>query len=220
MVDIVLLGPPGAGKGTQAELLSAWLSVPQVSSGELFRAAIEAGTSFGVQAKVYMDRGDLVPDRITVDMVAQRVAEPDCDQGIIFDGFPRTVGQAVALDDILAGRDRRTDLVAYLHVSRSALLERLSGRWTCRAHGHVYHRLYNPEQVSGVCDVDGSELYQREDDTEETQSRRIDVYLHQTLPLTAYYEERGVLVEMDGERSIECIQNALREQVHSLTTRG
>jgi len=213
MMDIVLLGAPGAGKGTQAELLREWLPIPRVSSGDLFRAALEAGTPLGLKAKSYMDRGDLVPDQITIEMVADRLARPDCKDGVIFDGFPRTVAQAQALDRLLSTMGRQIDLAVYIRVSEQTLLERLGGRWTCRAHGHVYHRLYNPEQVPGICDIDGSELYQREDDTPETQLRRIQVYLDQTAPLREHYLKKGILVEIDGEQDIMAVQGDLRAAV-------
>ncbi|MBM3187811.1 MAG: adenylate kinase [Chloroflexi bacterium] len=212
-MDIVLLGAPGAGKGTQAELLREWLPIPRVSSGDLFRAALEAGTPLGLKAKSYMDRGDLVPDQITIEMVADRLARPDCKDGVIFDGFPRTVAQAQALDRLLSTMGRQIDLAVYIRVSEQTLLERLGGRWTCRAHGHVYHRLYNPEQVPGICDIDGSELYQREDDTPETQLRRIQVYLDQTAPLREHYLKKGILVEIDGEQDIMAVQGDLRAAV-------
>lgn len=213
MIDLVLLGPPGAGKGTQAELLHQWLPLPRVASGDLFRAAIEAETPLGRQAKAYLERGDLVPDEITIGMVAERIAQPDCAEGVIFDGFPRTVAQAEALDRLLAGMGRKIDLAAYIRVSQVTLLERLSGRWTCHVCGRVYHRVFSPEQVPGICDDDGGELYQREDDKPETMMRRISVYQQQTLPVKAHYQKQGVLVEIDGERAIEAVQEQLRAAI-------
>jgi adenylate kinase len=213
MADIVLLGAPGAGKGTQAEKLVEWLSVPRISSGDLFRAAIGAGTELGRKAKGYIDRGELVPDAVTIGMVAERLAEPDCAAGVIFDGFPRTVAQAEALDDLLAGMGRQVDVVADIQVSEQALLRRLGGRWTCRDCGRVYHREFSPEKVQGVCDVCGGTLYQREDDTPETQKRRIEVYLAQTAPLQDYYAGRGLLVEVDGEQDIAAVYADLKEAI-------
>ncbi|MCD6518673.1 MAG: adenylate kinase, partial [Anaerolineae bacterium] len=187
MVDIVLLGPPGAGKGTQAKLLQEWLGIPQISTGDLFRAHISQGTELGRLAKEYIDRGDLVPDEVTVRMVEERISQPDCARGAIFDGFPRTVAQAEALDTLLAKRKRRIDIVLYIQVSEEELLRRLEGRWICSQCGAVYHRVYHPEKVPGICDRCGGKLYQREDDTPETQKRRIQVYEEQTAPLIAYY---------------------------------
>lgn len=212
-MDIVLLGAPGAGKGTQAELLSEWLGLPSVSSGDLFRSAIEAGTELGRQAKAFIDRGDLVPDEVTMGMVAERLLQPDCAGGVILDGFPRTVIQAQMLDGFLATLDRQIDVVPYIRVSSETLLKRLAGRWTCRQCGAVYHELFKPERVHGVCDVCNGELYQRQDDTRETQRRRIEVYLTQTSPLIAFYREAGVLAELDGEQDIPAVQAALRSAI-------
>lgn len=212
MVDMILLGAPGAGKGTQAELLAEWLNPapPRVSSGDLFRAHLGQGTPLGVRAKAYMDRGELVPDDVTIGMVAERIAQADCAGGVIFDGFPRTVPQAEALGRLLAEMGRGVDIVLYVKVAPDVLLLRLAGRWTCRACGRVYHRLFSPEKVQGVCDACGGELYQRADDTPETQKRRIDVYLEQTAPLEAYYRQKGLLVEVNGEQEIGAVQGAMR----------
>ena len=213
MVDMILLGAPGAGKGTQAELLAQWLdpAPPRVSSGDLFRAHLRAGTPLGRRAKGYMDCGELVPDEITIGMVAERISQQDCADGVIFDGFPRTVAQAEALDKLLREMGRRVDVVLYVRVAPETLLQRLAGRWTCRDCGRVYHKLFSPEKTEGLCDVCGEELYQRTDDTVETQKRRIDVYLAQTAPLEAYYREQGVLIEIDGEQGIESVQEVLRQ---------
>lgn len=210
MVDIVLLGAPGAGKGTQAELLRQWLPLPRVSSGDLFREAIAAGSALGLQAKAYIDRGELVPDEVTIKMVAERLAQPDCAKGVILDGFPRTVPQAEALDGVLARMGRRVDVVVYIRVSPETLLRRLSGRWTCQQCASVYHEVFNPEKVKGVCDLCGGKLYQRPDDTPETQRRRIEVYFAQTASLIEYYRQKGLLVELDGERDVATVQQDLR----------
>jgi adenylate kinase len=209
-MDIVLLGAPGAGKGTQAELLADWLSLPTVSSGELFREAIEAGTPLGRRAKEYIDRGELVPDRVTVDMVAERLSRPDCAEGVILDGFPRTVAQAQALDDLLERMGRQVDVVAYIEASSQVLLQRLAGRWTCSQCGAVYHEVFNPEAVRGVCDNCGGKLVQREDDTPEVQRRRIEVYAERTAPLIAYYREKGILCEVDGQQEVDSVQRDLQ----------
>lgn len=214
MVDIILLGAPGAGKGTQGELMAKWLPLPRVSTGDLFRENLANNTELGRKAKVYMERGELVPDEITVAMVAERISKPDCANGVVFDGFPRTLAQARALDDLLATMGRRVDIVLNIRVADDVLLERLAGRWTCRQCGEIYHRLFSPEKVRGVCDKCGGPLYQREDDNPETQTRRIRVYHEQTAPLEEYYRARGILVDINGEQSPEAvaaeIQNALQ----------
>jgi len=214
-VDIVLLGAPGAGKGTQAELLAEWLSLPTVSSGVLFREAMDAGTPLGRRAKEFIDRGELVPDEVTVDMIAERLSRPDCANGVILDGFPRTVAQARALEDLLGRMGRQVDVVAYIEVPTEVLLQRLSGRWTCSQCGAIYHETFNPEAVEGVCDSCGGKLVQREDDTPEVQRRRIEVYNERTAPLIAYYREQGILSEVDGDQGVEAVQHDLRAVIHA-----
>lgn len=216
MVDIILLGAPGAGKGTQAELVQRWLPLPQVSSGDLFRSNIGQGTELGLKAKAYMDRGELVPDDVTIGMVADRLAQDDCADGVILDGFPRTVAQAEALNGILAEMGRRVDIVVDIDVSRETLLKRLGGRWSCRSCGRVYHELFSPEKVKGVCDACGGELYQRADDTPDTQRRRIQVYLDQTAPLKAYYQAKGLLAEVDGEQEIDQVQAEIERAIKAV----
>ncbi len=202
---IVLLGPPGAGKGTQAKAISEKLSLPHISSGDIFRENLKNKTELGSKAEAFINKGELVPDDLTISMIRERLSRPDCTRGALLDGFPRTPAQAEALSTMLVGLDGEVRSVPYISVPANVLVERLSGRWTCRAQGHVYHEKYNPPKVAGRCDEDGSELYQREDDKAETVARRIRVYLEQTKPLIAYYQERGVLREIDGARSIEAV---------------
>jgi len=210
---IVLLGPPGAGKGTQAQRLAQSLGMAHISSGDLFREHLKAQTELGKLAQSYMNRGELVPDDVTIAMVRERVGRPDCARGAILDGFPRTPAQAAALDEMLAELSGRVVSVPLIQVPAEVLIERLGGRWTCRAQGHVYHEKYNPPRVPGVCDIDGSELYQREDDLPATVARRIQVYLEQTAPLVDYYRQKGLLVEIDGTRPIEEVSARLLEAV-------
>ncbi len=217
MVDIILLGGPGAGKGTQGELLQQWLPLPRVSSGDLFRANLSKETELGQRAKSYMERGELVPDEITIGMVAERISQPDCSEGVIFDGFPRTINQAIALDQLLADMGRQVDLVLNIDVSEDVLLERLAGRWTCSDCGEIYHRVFSPEKEEGICDNCGGELYQRQDDNRETQLRRIQVYEEQTEPLIDYYEDKSVLVNIDGEQPVQDVAEEVREAVESKT---
>jgi adenylate kinase len=219
-LDIVLLGAPGAGKGTQAELLAEYLGIPHVATGDLFREALRGDTPLGRQAKEYMDRGELVPDLVTIAMVRERLAAPDTQHGVILDGFPRTVEQAEALDEILAERGRGVGVAAFIRVRPEVLLERLSGRWICRNCQGVYHTLYHPPAVPERCDVCGGGLYQRVDDRPETQSRRIEVYLAQTAPLIEYYRRRGILVEIDGEQDIASVQEELRAAVTQVQASG
>ncbi|MHB1318278.1 MAG: adenylate kinase [Anaerolineae bacterium] len=216
MVDIILLGGPGAGKGTQGELMQSWLAVPRVSSGDLFRDNLARETELGRKAKAYMERGELVPDEITIGMVGSRISQVDCAQGVLFDGFPRTVAQAAALDKLLAGMGRRVNAVLNIAVSADVLLQRLAGRWTCSECGEIYHRLFSPEKTEGVCDKCGGKLYQREDDNPVTQQRRIKVYQEQTAPLDAYYRERGVLVDIDGEQSPADVAAQIRQAVKAI----
>jgi adenylate kinase len=200
---IVLLGPPGVGKGTQAEIIAKTTGLPHISSGDLFRENIKNATKLGEMAKSFMNRGELVPDDVTIGMIRERLSRPDCRDGALLDGFPRTTVQAEALDKLLAEFGGKVNFVPYIAASEAILVERLSGRWTCKAQGHTFHEKYNPPMKTGVCDLDGSKLYQRDDDKAETVSRRIQVYFAQTAPLIAYYRKRGLLSEVDGARPIE-----------------
>lgn len=209
MLFIVLMGGPGAGKGTQARILAQSLEIPQVASGDLFREHLKNKTKLGQQAKQYIDAGMLVPDDVTVEMVRERLSRADCADGAILDGFPRTIPQAKALDKIFMEKDNPIVIVPYIHVDPDVLLRRLAGRWTCTQCGHVFHTEFNPPKVEGICDFDGSPLYQREDDTEETQKRRIEVFFKQTTPLLDYYRDKDLLVEIDGNQSINEVQRDL-----------
>jgi adenylate kinase len=209
MTYIVLMGGPGAGKGTQASLLNDQLELPLVASGDLFRKNMQKRTKLGRVAKSFIDAGELVPDEVTVGMVKERLSRADCKDGALLDGFPRTIRQAEALDEIMAEMGAVISLVPYIHVDGEVLLRRLSGRWTCKECGHNYHVIFKPPQVPGICDYDGSPLYQREDDTIETQRRRIVVYFEQTTPLLDYYRKRNLLIEVDGRQSIEEVNRDL-----------
>lgn len=203
-VYIVLLGPPGAGKGTQAKIISQEKGLPHISSGDIFRENLKNQTELGVLAKGYMDRGELVPDDLTIAMIRDRLSRPDCVGGALLDGFPRTPAQAAALDAMLVELGGKVNWVPYINVPEVELVERLTGRWTCRLNpAHIYNIKSNPPAKTGVCDVDGGELYQRDDDKEETVKNRIQVYFKQTMPLIDYYRAAGVLVEVDGKQSIE-----------------
>ena len=199
----VLLGPPGAGKGTQAQAISKTLGLPHISSGDLFRENLKNQTELGKLAKGFIDRGGLVPDDVTIAMIRDRLSRLDCKPGALLDGFPRTPAQADALAEMLVGFSGRVNGVPYIRVPEQVLIERLTGRWTCRAQGHVFHVKFNPPQKAGICDMDGSELYQREDDKAETVINRIQVYFQQTMPLIEYYQKAGLLLEVDGMQSIQ-----------------
>ncbi len=205
---VVLLGVPGAGKGTQAKLLEQSTGLPQVSTGDIFRYNLKNQTELGKLAKSYMDRGDLVPDDVTIRMVEDRLQQPDCARGAIMDGFPRNLVQAAAFDKITApfGGVR---VVPLINVEDDETIRRITGRRSCRTCGAVYHVTLNPPKVEGVCDVDGGELYQRDDDKEDTVRNRLFVYYKQTSPLIGYYFAKGVLAEVDGSRSIADVQQAL-----------
>jgi len=210
---IVLLGPPGAGKGTQAEILRDQLKLTHVSSGDLFRENVGKQTELGKLAKSYMDRGELVPDDVTIAMVKDRISRPDCDNGVLLDGFPRTAAQADALCAMLEELGEKVSVVPYISAPAQVLIERLSGRWTCRAAGHIYHIKNKPPKVPGVCDEDGSELYQRDDDKAETVANRIRVYLDKTAPLIEYYQQRGLLIELDGILPPEMVSEQIMTKV-------
>ena len=201
---LVLVGPPGAGKGTQAQFIAEHLAVPKISTGDIFRANVSGGTPLGVQAKTFMDRGDLVPDDVTIDMVRNRLQEPDAQSGFLLDGFPRTVPQAQTLDDILRDTaDSKLDVVLELVVENDEVIRRLSGRRTCRTCNHIWHVDFDPPKQAGVCDLDGGELYQRDDDQAETIANRLEVYAESTAPLVAYYASRGVLIGIDATGPVD-----------------
>ena len=210
---IVLIGPPGAGKGTQASKLQAALQLPHVASGDLFRENLKNETELGLKAKAYMERGELVPDDITIAMVMDRLSQPDCARGAVLDGFPRTIAQAEALDEALAARGQKIRVVPYIAVPDEVLIERLSGRWLCPVCGKLYHTRFNPPRQPGVCDEDGSHLYQRDDDKPETVRNRLKVYWQQTSPLIDYYRRREVLVEINGDQPIEQVAAELQAAV-------
>jgi adenylate kinase len=212
-VYIILIGAQGSGKGTQADLLSSALAIPHVASGDLFRKAQDEKTELGMEAKAYLDRGELVPDDITLAMVLSRLREPDCEKGVVLDGFPRTIAQAEALDKGLEEAGRQIDLAIYLEVPREELLKRLSGRYICRASQHVYNINTRPPKVPGVCDIDGSELYQRSDDTGEAVQRRLDIFFKETIQLLDYYEEQHKLAAVNGNQSIEQVQAELLDVI-------
>jgi len=216
---LVLLGPPGAGKGTQAERLQEELKLPHVASGDLFRENLRNETELGLLAKKYMDEGDLVPDDVTIAMVRDRLQRTDCDQGAILDGFPRTQPQAESLDRMLADMGRGLDGVLYIAVPDEELVRRLSGRWICRQCQTPYHTMFNPPAREGVCDACGGELYQRDDDKPETVRARLKVYHQQTSPLTGYYRQAGLLVEVDGAGDIKAVSAALLEAARNLVER-
>jgi len=202
-VRLVLVGPPGAGKGTQAQFISAHASIPKISTGDIFRANVSAQTPLGQEAQKYMDAGDLVPDEVTINMVRERLAEGDAADGFLLDGFPRTVTQAEVLDELLADLSARLDVVLELVVDDDEVVRRLSGRRTCRKCGVVWHLDFDPPAKEGVCDRCGGELFQRDDDQPETVRHRIEVYADQTAPLIAYYAERGLLVGLDATGPVD-----------------
>jgi adenylate kinase len=206
---IVLLGPPGVGKGTQAKILSERTSLAHISSGDLFRENLKNQTELGKLAQTYMNKGELVPDDVTVAMIRERLSRPDCQAGAILDGFPRTPAQADALEAMLKDFLGHVDAVPFITGSEDVLVDRLSGRWTCRANGHIFNEKSNPPKEPGKCDFDGSELYQREDDKAETVKRRIQVYMDQTSPLINYYREHGKLIEIDGMQPIEQVTQSM-----------
>ena len=207
---VILFGPPGAGKGTQAAILAEKTGLVHITTGELFREAIRKETELGKQAKPYYDRGDLVPDALTIGMLLERLAEEDAVHGCLLDGFPRTLEQAKALDQALVEQGQAIDKVLCLQVPEDELLGRLAGRWTCRGCGDVYHRQSRWPKVEGRCDRCGGELYQRDDDQPESVRRRLEVYSRQTAPLIDYYRGQGKLVEVDGYRSVDEVSGELQ----------
>jgi len=209
MTNLILLGPPGVGKGTQAKLLIEKYGIPQISTGDILRAAVKELSPMGIKAKGFMDAGALVPDEVVIGIVQERLAKADCAKGFILDGFPRTVPQADALNQVLAGLNRGVDHVVCLSVDNAELLKRLTGRRSCPKCGAVFHVDFQPPKAAGVCDACGGELVQRDDDKEETVMKRLTVYNEQTAPLIDYYTGKGLLRAVDGLGSVEGIHSAI-----------
>lgn len=209
IVNILFMGPPGAGKGTQAEVIVNEFGIPHISTGDAFRLAIKQGTPIGVKAKEYMDQGLLVPDDVTIGIVEERLQQSDCEKGFLLDGFPRTLSQAEALDGILSRLNTQLDHVVNLTVDRDKLMARLTGRRICKSCGSTYHVIFNPPKQEGVCDKCGSELYQRSDDNEESVGTRLDEYINKTTPLLAFYENKGLLRQIDGDQEIGTVSQEI-----------
>lgn len=210
-MNIIFMGPPGAGKGTQAERIVSRFGIPHISTGDAFRAAMSQGTPLGVKAKSYVDQGLLVPDDVTIGIVRERLGQEDCRLGFLLDGFPRTISQAEALDDILQAAGRKVDHVINLEVDRSLLMARLTGRRICKACGATYHLLFNPPARENTCDKCSGALYQRSDDTEKKVGTRLDEYMNKTAPLLDYYRKKNLLRQVDGEREIDEVTSAISE---------
>ncbi|PDO11329.1 MAG: adenylate kinase [Candidatus Reconcilbacillus cellulovorans] len=209
-MNVLIMGAPGAGKGTQAAMIAGEFGIPHISTGDALRLAVDQGTAMGQLAKGYMERGELVPDDVMNGIVRERLGQDDCRGGFLLDGFPRTVPQAEALDGILAESGRKIDRVVYLDVDRELLLERVTGRRVCRSCGATYHVRFHPPAKPGVCDKCGGELYQRKDDSAETVRTRLEEYDKKTAPLLAYYRERGVLCRIDGAKPIAEVSEDIR----------
>lgn len=208
---LILMGPPGAGKGTQAERLSKEFLIPHISTGDIFREAIKEETELGKRLKEYLDSGALVPDEITIGIVKERLKNEDCEKGFMLDGFPRTVSQAQALDECMKELKKEIDRVIYISVSEETLVERLTGRRGCKKCGAVYHIRFNPPQNNSKCDLCGGEIYQRSDDTLETVKNRFNVYLENTRPLIEYYSQKGILEELNGDESVEEVYKNIKK---------
>jgi adenylate kinase len=212
-MDVIIMGPPGVGKGTQANDLAAYMGAPHIATGDLFRDAARRGTLLGRKAQGYMERGELVPDELTIALLLDRLKHSDANNGALLDGFPRTVPQAEALDTALRERGRHVRRALYLTAPREVLVDRLGGRWLCRDCQTPYHETFSPPRTAGQCDRCSGELYQRTDDRRETIERRLDVYLEQTVPVVDYYRAKGVLAKVDGDQEIATVQESLRKAV-------
>ena len=212
-MNLILLGPPGAGKGTQAERISDIYGIPHISTGDILRENLRQGTELGLKAKEYMDRGELVPDQVVIDIVASRLGAPDCRRGFVLDGFPRTVAQADALKGLLAQMGMPIEHVLNIQVPDEVVIERLTARRSCRSCGSVYHLLFNPPRREGACDACGGELYRRDDDSEETVRARLEEYKDKTQPLIDYYRREGVLRDIPGGSGVEEVLESIRKAV-------
>ncbi len=210
------MGLPGAGKGTQAERIVAQYGIPHISTGDMFRAAMKEGTELGLQAKSFMDKGELVPDEVTIGIVRERLSKEDCQTGFLLDGFPRTVPQAEALEQILEGLNKKIDYVINIDVDKEILMERLTGRRICKNCGATYHLVFNPPAKEGVCDRCGGELYQRADDNAETVQNRLDVNIQQSQPLLDFYNEKGYLRTLNGQQDIEKVFAEIEQMLGGL----
>lgn len=215
-MNLVLMGLPGAGKGTQAEKIVEQYGIPHISTGDMFRAAMKEGTELGLKAKSFMDQGELVPDEVTIGIVRERLSKEDCQKGFLLDGFPRTVPQAEALENLLVDLNKKIDYVINIDVDKSILMDRLTGRRICKECGSTYHLVFNPPAKEGVCDRCGGELYQRADDNAETVQNRLDVNIKQQEPLLTFYEKKGYLRTIDGQQDIHKVFGDIQELVGGL----
>lgn len=212
MMNLIIMGLPGAGKGTQAEKIIDTYHIPHISTGDMFRAAIAEGTALGLEAKSYMDEGKLVPDEVTTGIVKERLAKEDCDNGFLLDGFPRTMDQAEALQNIMTELNKNIDAVINIEVAPEVIVDRLSGRFICRDCGATYHKLYNRPKVEGTCDrCGGHDFYQREDDKPETVKNRLDVNIKNSEPILEFYKEAGIRYDVDGDRDIDDVFNDVKK---------
>ena len=209
------MGLPGAGKGTQAEKIKAKYNIPHISTGDMFRAAIKEGTELGKKAKEFMDQGALVPDEVTIGIVKERLVKDDCKEGFLLDGFPRTIAQAESLEELLSDLDRSIDYVLHIDVPEEKLVERLSGRWVCPTCGTAYHVEFNPPKEEGICDKDGSQLIQRDDDKPETVKNRLAVNLEQMQPLLDFYQGKGYLFRVDGDQDIDLVFQDIQNKLEN-----
>ncbi|MGR9047890.1 adenylate kinase [Halobacillus litoralis] len=215
-MNLILMGLPGAGKGTQAEKIVEKYDIPHISTGDMFRLAIKEGTALGKEAKSYMDKGELVPDEVTIGIVRERLSKPDCKKGFLLDGFPRTIAQAEALENLLTDMEESLDYVLHIDVPKEQLIERLTGRRICPTCGATYHVVFNPPKEDGKCDHDGSELIQREDDQPDTVRKRLEVNVEQSQPLLDFYQEKGYLVSFEGDKDINEVFQDIDQKLGAL----
>ncbi|GAA0503659.1 adenylate kinase [Salinibacillus aidingensis] len=217
-MNLILMGLPGAGKGTQAEKIVDKYGIPHISTGDMFRSAIKEGTDLGKQAKSFMDKGELVPDEVTIGIVRERLGKPDCKNGFLLDGFPRTIAQAEALENLLNDMNSKLDYVLHIDVPKEKLVDRLTGRRICPKCGATYHVEFNPPEVDGKCDVDGEALIQREDDQPDTVKNRLEVNMSQAEPLLNFYDEKGYLVTIDGDRDIDQVFSDIDDKLGKISS--